>query len=194
MTEGIFNKLINSIDNILSDEKEQKLKAKLSKAIRNSIFTDKIVEKLNENDVLGVIDEDDEEMKYFFSSIFPVSLKKDNTSFRLYKHKIEINMTDDITSRYIYVFSEGRLTSGMFKCFGLSDKEYFDIVNKIIGVIPCFKEAINNRVDNFIKYTELHKIHEKRVLDAKKREIIAEDNYNKLIKILQDSIKAGAQN
>ena len=48
-----FNKLFNSIDNLLIEEKEQRLKLKLAKEIKSSIFTDEIVMKLNENDFSG---------------------------------------------------------------------------------------------------------------------------------------------
>ena len=41
-----LNKLFNSIDNLLSDEKEEKLRSKLGKEIRKCIFTEDIIEKL----------------------------------------------------------------------------------------------------------------------------------------------------
>ena len=40
-----IDKLFESIDNLLIENKEQKLKAKLAEKIRESIFTDDIVKK-----------------------------------------------------------------------------------------------------------------------------------------------------
>ena len=44
---GKFADFFNSIDNLLSEEKEQKLKAKLADKIKSKIFTEEILEKLN---------------------------------------------------------------------------------------------------------------------------------------------------
>lgn len=52
-----INRLFNSIDNLLIEEREQRLKSKLGKEIKNCIFTDEIVARLNENDFSGVVDE-----------------------------------------------------------------------------------------------------------------------------------------
>ena len=114
-----FNKLFNSIDNLLIEEKEERLKLKLAKEIKNSIFTDEIVMKLNENDFSGVIDAEDNNIATLFSSIFPIFINKGDIIFRLYKHKIEVDLSDEMNDRYIYMFSDGRLTSGLFQCFSL---------------------------------------------------------------------------
>ena len=55
---GPLDKLFNSIDNLLSDEKEQKLRSKLGKEIRKCIFTSDIVKRLNENDFSCLVDEE----------------------------------------------------------------------------------------------------------------------------------------
>lgn len=115
--ESPINKLFSSIDNLLIEEREQRLKVKLGKEIKNSIFTDEIIMKLNENDFSGLIDEEDNNMAMLFSSIFPVFIKSRDVVFRLYKHKIEVNLSDEMSDRYIYIFSDGRLTSGLFQCF-----------------------------------------------------------------------------
>lgn len=137
--ESPINKLFSSIDNLLIEEREQRLKVKLGKEIKNSIFTDEIIMKLNENDFSGLIDEEDNNMAMLFSSIFPVFIKSRDVVFRLYKHKIEVNLSDEMSDRYIYIFSDGRLTSGLFQCFKLSDDEYVYGIKRIIDSIPLFK-------------------------------------------------------
>ena len=62
--------MFNSIDNLFSDEKEQNLRSKLAKEIRKCIFTDDILERLNENDFSGLVEEEEEPM-VLFSMIFP---------------------------------------------------------------------------------------------------------------------------
>ena len=152
---GPFNKLFNSIDNLLIEEKEQRLKLKLAKEIKNSIFTDDIVMKLNENDFSGIIDEEDNNMATLFSSIFPIFIKKDAIIFRLYKHKIEVDLSDEMNDGYIYMLSDGRLTSGLFQCFTLSDDEYVYGIMRIIDSIPLFRTAIINTLENFKKNINL---------------------------------------
>ena len=115
--------LFSTIDNLFSEEKEQKLKGRLAKKIKDSIFTDDILEKLNEHDFTGLAD-DEEKIVMLFSAIFPILVKSDNIAYRLYKHKIEIDFSDEMKDRYIYMFSDGRYTSGIFKCFNISDDEY----------------------------------------------------------------------
>lgn len=73
---GTFNKLLNSLDNLLNEEKEQKLKLKLGKEIKNRIFTDEILTKLNENDFSDLIDKEENDITTLFSSIFPIFIKK----------------------------------------------------------------------------------------------------------------------
>ena len=57
---GKFTDFFNSIDNLLSEEKEQKLKAKLADKIKSKIFTEEILEKLNEHDFSGLADEEED--------------------------------------------------------------------------------------------------------------------------------------
>jgi hypothetical protein len=179
---GTFNKLFNSIDNLLIEEKEQKLKLKLGKEIKNSIFTDEIVDKLNENDFSGLIDEENNRERLFYS-IFPIFVKKGNSIFRLYKHKIEVDLSDEMSDRYIYIFSDGRLTSGLFQCFTISDNEYVYGIKRIIDTIPLFKIAIIKTLENFKNNIE---IHNKKIESSKNREPLAEKNYNELLSYLSD--------
>lgn len=181
---GPINKLINSIDNLLIEEREQRLKLKLGKEIKNSIFTDEIIAKINENDFSGLIDQADNNMAALFSSIFPIFIKKGHTIFRLYKHKIEVDLSDEMNDRYIYMFSDGRLTSGLFQCFTLSDDEYIYGVKRIIDAIPLFKTAIINTIENFQKNIN---IHNDKMKNLKNREPLAEKNYNELLNYLSKS-------
>lgn len=178
-----FNKFFQSIDNLLMEEKEQRLKLKLCKEIKNSIFTDEIVTKLNESDFSGLIDEE-ENISKLFSSIFPVFVKKGEVVFRLYKHKIEVDLSDEMSDRYIYMFSDGRLTSGLFQCFTISDDEYFYGIKKIIDAIPLFRTAIITAITNFNENID---IHHNRIENSKERELIAEKNYNALASYLIQS-------
>jgi hypothetical protein len=176
-----FNKLFRSIDNLLTEEREQKLKLKLGKEVRNSIFTDEIMMKLNENDFSGLIDENDSDMTRLFSSIFPIFVKEREFVFRLYKHKIEVDLSDEMSDRYIYIFSDGRLTSGLFQCFALSDDEYVYGLKRIIDAIPLFKTAIINTLDNFRKNIN---VHNDKIESSKNREPLAEKNYKELLSYL----------
>ncbi|MFT8351693.1 hypothetical protein [Clostridium saccharoperbutylacetonicum] len=178
---GTFNKLLNSLDNLLNEEKEQKLKLKLGKEIKNRIFTEEILTKLNENDFSDLIDKEENDITTLFSSIFPIFIKKDDIIFRLYKHKIEVNLSNEMSDRYIYIFADGRLTSGLFQCFTLSDDEYVYGVKKIIDVIPLFREAILNTLENFKKNIE---IHNNKIAKSKNREPLVEKNYNELLNYL----------
>lgn len=179
-----FNKLLNSLDNLLTEEREQRLKLKLGKEIRNRIFTDEIVAKLNESDFSYLVDNEDNNMAMLFSSIFPIFVKKGDIIFRLYKHKIEVDLSDEMNDRYIYIFSDGRLTSGLFKCFTLSDDEYVYGIKRIIDTIPLFKIAIINILENFKKNIN---IHNDKIENSKNRELLAEKNYNELLGYLAKS-------
>ena len=181
---GPLNKLFNSIDNLLIEEKEQRLKLKLAKEIKNSIFTDDIVMKLNENDFSGIIDEEDNNMATLFSSIFPIFIKKDAIIFRLYKHKIEVDLSDEMNDRYIYMLSDGRLTSGLFQCFTLSDDEYVYGIMRIIDSIPLFRTAIINTLENFKKNIN---VFSNKIENSKNREPLAEKNYKDLLNYLLKS-------
>ena len=156
----------------------------MAKEIKNSIFTDEIVMKLNENDFSGLIDEEDNNIATLFSSIFPIFVKKGDIIFRLYKHKIEVDLSDEMSDRYIYIFSDGRLTSGLFQCFNLSDDEYVYGVKRIIDAIPLFKTAIINTLENFKKNID---VHNNKIENSKNREPLAEKNYNELLSYLSKS-------
>lgn len=177
---GPLNKLFESIDNVFSDEKEQKLRSKLGKEIHNCIFTNDIVKKLNDNDFSGLAEEEEEAI-ILFSMIFPIFVKKNDVIFRLYKHKIEVDLSNEMSDRYIYMFSDGRLTSGLFQCFRLYDEEYIYGIKKIINVIPDFKETIKAALVNLDKNENYHK---KKIKNFKDKEVIAEKNFDELIENL----------
>ena len=86
-----------------------------------------------------------------------------------------------MSDRYIYMFSDGRLTSGLFKCFTISDDEYFYGIKKIIDAIPYFKAAILKSLSDFKDNANMNynKIHVS--LD---RGPLAEKNYNELLSYL----------
>lgn len=174
---GPINKLFDSIDNLLSDEKEQKLRIKLGKEIRKCIFTEEIIEKLNENDFSGFMEEEKKSM-VLFSMIFPIFVEENDVIFRLYKHKIEVDLSDKMSDRYIYMFSDGRLTSGLFECFKLYDDEYIYGVKKIIKIIPRFKETIKEELVNLDKNEKLDK---QKMWNYKEREVVAKKNFDELI-------------
>lgn len=180
-SKGAFNKLFNSLDSLLNEEREQKLKLKLGREIKDSIFTEEIVTKLNENDFSGLIDEEDNDITTLFASIFPVFVEKGEVVFRLYKHKIEVNLSNEMRDRYIYIFSDGRLTSGLFQCFKLSDDEYVYGIKRIIDVIPLFRAAILDTLENYKKNID---IHNNKIENLKSRELLAEKNYNELLSYL----------
>ena len=177
---GPIDKLFNSIDNLLSDEKEQKLRNKLGKEIRKCIFTSDIVKRLNEYDFSGLVEEEEKSM-VLFSMIFPVFVEKDDVIFRLYKHKIEVDLSSEMSDRYIYMFSDGRLTSGLFQCFKLYDDEYVYGVKKIINMIPSFKETVKEALVNLDNNENFNK---QEMGNLKDREILAKNNFNELIESL----------
>ncbi len=178
---GKFTEIFTSIDNLLSEEKEQKLKAKLASKIKSKIFTEEILEKLNEHDFTGIVDEE-QDIVMLFSTIFPVFVKKDGIVFRLYKHKIEVDLSDEMKDRYIYMFSDGRLTSGLFQCFNISDDEYVYGIKRIIEVIPVFRESILETLSTYNKHISANYVNN----NLKPRLEVAEKNYNELIKYLED--------
>lgn len=185
---GPFNKLFNSIDNLLIEGREQRLKIKLGKEIKNSIFTDEIVTKLNENDFSGLMDTEGNNIVTLFSCIFPIFIKKGDTIFRLYKHKIEVDLSDEMRDRYIYMLSDGRLTSGLFQCFSLSDDEYVYGVKQIIDVIPLFKTIILSTLENFRKNIDMHT---NKIENLKSKEPLVEKNYNELFCYLSNKTIEG---
>jgi len=182
-SSGPFGKLFNSIDNLLIEEKEQRLKIKIAKQIKSSIFTDEIVMKLNENDFSGLMDTEGNNIVTLFSSIFPIFIKKGDTIFRLYKHKIEVDLSDEMSDRYIYMFSDGRLTSGLFQCFNLSEDEYVYGTKRIIDAVPVFKTAIINTLENFKKNID---INNDKIRNLKNKKSLVEKNYNELISYLSE--------
>lgn len=176
--------IICSIDKLLIEGKEQKLKAKLSKQIKNSIFTDDILAKLNECDFTGIVDEEESVVK-LFDSIFPIFINDNNVTFRLYKHKIEVDLSDEMKDRYIYMLSDGRLTSGLFQCFCISDDEYLYGIKRIIDVIPLFKKELLSTLANFKDNIDKHNCE---IKNFKGSEELAEKNYYELNSYLAEKI------
>lgn len=175
-----IEKIKHSIDDFFMDGKEQKLKAKFSNKIKDSIFTDEVLIKLNECDFTGVTDEEDDIIK-LFENIFPVFIKDGDSIFRLYKHKIEVDLSDEMKDRYIYMFSTGRLTSGLFQCFNLTDDEYVYGIKKIIDIIPKIREELLLTIDNFKNNIETNtKKNSEEIKRIKNRKKVAEENYNEL--------------
>ena len=181
-----IDKILNSIDNLLIDGKEQKLKSRLGRNIRNSIFTEEIISKLNECDFTEMSAEEISVVK-LFDTIFPIFIKKDNTVFRLYKHKIEVDLTDEIRDRYIYMFSDGRLTSGLFHFYSISDDEYVYGIKKIIDAIPKIKKELLSTITDYKSIMEKNK---DKINNIKEREKTAEDNYNALTLYLSEKNSA----
>ena len=175
--KGPLNKLFDSIDNLLADEKVQKLRSKLGKEMRKRIFTEEIIKELNENDFSGLV-EREEELEAFFSMIFPVFIEENDVIFRLYKNKIEVDLSDEMSDRYVYIFSDGRLTSGLFERFKLYDDEYIYGIKKIINIIPRLIETIKQELINLDKRENMNK---QKTENYKDREIIANKNFNELI-------------
>lgn len=179
-----IKKIFSSIDNLLIEGKQQKLKMKLSRQIKKSIFSEDIMTKLNEYDFSGMADEEDNIVK-LFDTIFPVFVKNQNAVYRLYKHKIEVDLSDDMRDRYIYMFSDGRLTSGLFKCFNLHDDEYVYGIKKIIDIIPMFKKELAVTLADFQKNIENKDDELSNCFDKEK---ISVDNYKKLNAYLEEKI------
>lgn len=179
--ESPINRLLNPLDNLLRDEKERKLRIKLGNRIKDSIFTDEIMTMLNENDFSGIIDEE-EEIVFLFSMLFPVFVEEKGTTFRLYRHKIEVDLSNEMRDRYIYIFADGRLTSGLFESFRLYDDAYVYGIKRIINVIPLLKNAINESLIDFKKNENFHK---EKIQHLRDKEIIAEKNFNELSMMLK---------
>ena len=85
--------------------------------------------------------------------------------------------------RYIYMFNDGRLTSGLFQCFNISDDEYVYGVKKIIDAIELFKKEILFTLENFKDNIDKPK---EKINYSKEKEKIAIDNYNELMKYLEN--------
>lgn len=179
--ENSISKLLSSIDNLLRDEKERKFRIKLGNKIKDCIFTDEIMNELNENDLSGLIDEE-EEIVFLFSMLFPVFVDNEGVTFRLYRHKIEVDLSDDMRDRYIYIFSDGRLTSGLFESFRLYDDEYVYGIKRIINVIPLLKNAIKEALIDFQENGSQPK---EKIQHLKNNGIIAKKNFDELSEMLR---------
>lgn len=182
--ENPINRLLNPIDNLLRDEKERKLRIKLGNKIKDCIFTDEIMTRLNESDLSGLTDKE-EEIVFLFSMLFPVFVKEEDAIFRLYRHKIEVDLSNEMRDRYIYIFYDGRLTSGLFESFRLYDDAYVYGIKRIINVIPLLKNAINESLIDFEKNENLHK---EKIQHLRDKEIIAEKNFNELSMMLKKNV------
>ncbi|MEQ8196649.1 MAG: hypothetical protein ABRQ27_01340 [Clostridiaceae bacterium] len=143
--------LLSTVEKYISKGKEEELREKISKSIRKKIFSKEIEEIINSRDFSDVIESESntEDIAFLFSNIFPVYIEENGISFRLFKHKIEIALSDKMKDRFIYIFSEGRLTSGEFKCYRLYDDEYVYIVKKIIQNIDKLKAALKEEIEEF---------------------------------------------
>lgn len=143
-TKSHIGNLVNSITKYISKGKEEELREKVSNAIKEEIFSKDIEIRLNARDFssIGLLDNSTEELTFLFSTIFPVLIDDNGSRFRLYKHKIEIALSGEMDDRFIYILSDGRLTSGEFKCYRLYDDEYVYIVKRIIQNIPRLRERL----------------------------------------------------
>ncbi len=179
--KNLIKRLVSSMDDLMLSEKERKLRVSLGNRIKECIFTKEIVEKLNESDFTGMADED-EEIVYIFSKLFPVVIYEGNTVFRLSRHKIEIDLSDDIRDRYIFVFSEGRLISGMFESYRLSDDIYVNVMKQVINIIPALRKSINEAINDFEMSRDFHSDN---IQHFRTKEIVAERNYTDLLALLE---------
>lgn len=180
-----FENLFSNIDNKLLIEKEQRLRAKLGNKMHDCIFTEEINHKMNIIDFsdLGLLDSSNDEVAFLFSTIFPVFIENNGVIFRLYRHKIEVDLSDEMSDRYIFIFSEGRFTSGLFQCFRLYDDEYIYGIKKIIAAIPMLRKAILDALDNLEKSSQNFKSD---MNNFKSKVDLAEKNYNEVLKELRD--------
>ncbi|WP_272725855.1 hypothetical protein, partial [Escherichia coli] len=67
-----------------------------------SIFTDEVLTKLNEHAFSGVADKE-EVVVILFSTIFLIVIKDKGILFRLYTHQVEVDFSDKMKDRYIYM-------------------------------------------------------------------------------------------
>lgn len=75
------------------------------------------------------------------------------------------------------MLSDGRLTSGLFQCYGISQDEYVYGIKKIIDVIPIIKEELMTTISNFRNNIEKQNVE---INNIKEREELAEKNYKEL--------------
>ncbi len=176
--------IISSIGNYVSKEKEEELREKVSMSIKVKIFSSEVEDCLNSRDFshVGLLDNSSDDKTFMFSTIFPIFVKDREATFRLYKHKVEIMLSDSMKDRFIYIFSDGRLTSGEFKCYKLYEDEYVYIVKRIIENIPKFEAALKEEIDNLD--SEIDEVHKKK--DTSKIQIDkAKGNYKLLLDMLK---------
>jgi len=158
MNKHIEN-IFNSIDNIVLTEKEQKLRVKLGTKIYNAIFTDDVTTRINIADFsdLDLVNDKNNELAFLFSTIFPVFIKQDGV---------------------LFMFSDGRMTSGLFECFRLYDDEYIYGVKRIIKVIPLLKQAVIDALDSL---SQNNKSLNTNITDLRNKVEIAKNNYKELL-------------
>lgn len=163
-SKNYIGNLVDSITKYISKGKEEELREKISMSIKEEIFSKDIEIRLNARDFSGVgfLDNSSEEVDFLFSTIFPVLIDDNGSRFRLYKHKIEIALSGEMKDRFIYILSDGRLTSGEFRCYRLYEDEYVYIVKKIIQNIPRLRETLklalkdlDKGIDNIKKKKQL---------------------------------------
>ncbi|WP_242834563.1 hypothetical protein [Clostridium pasteurianum] len=181
--KSYIENLVNSITKYISKGKEEELREKIATSIKEEIFSKDIEIRLNARDFSGVglLDNSTAELTFLFSTIFPVLIDDNGERFRLYKHKIEIALSGEMKDRFIYILSDGRLTSGEFKCYRLYDDEYVYIVKKIIENIPRLRDTLKSALkdlDKGIKDIDVKKqLSEQHINRAK-------ENADKLFKLL----------
>lgn len=162
--KNYIGNLVNSITSYISKGKEEELREKISTTIKREIFSKDIEICLNARDFSGIgpLDDSTEEVDFLFSTTFPILIDDNGSRFRLYKHKIEIALSGDMKDRFIYILSDGRLTSGEFRCYRLYEDEYIYIVKKIIQNIPKLRNTLklalkdlDKGIDNIKKKKQL---------------------------------------
>lgn len=182
--KNYIGNLVSSITKFISKEKEEELREKIATTIKEEIFSKDIEVRLNARDFsgAGLLDNVSEEANFLFSTIFPVLIDDNGARYALYKHKIEITLSGEMKDRFIYIFSEGRLTSGEFKCYRLYEDEYVYIVKKIISNIPRFKYTLKEALKDLDK--SVGNIDTKKQL-SEDRLKKAQENADKLLKMLK---------
>ena len=85
------------------------------------------------------------------------------------------------------MFSDGRLTSGLFHCYSISDDEYVYGIKKIIDAIPKIKKELLSTITDYKSIMEKNK---DKINNIKEREKTAEDNYNALTLYLSEKNSA----
>ncbi len=75
------------------------------------------------------------------------------------------------------MLSDGRLTSGLFQCYGISQDEYVYGIKKIIDVIPIIKEELMTTISNFRNNIEKQNVE---INNIKEREELAEKKLQRI--------------